>query len=406
MFRKIAASQTLLINQQMSNYQQQGKQIYRFGFGQSPFLPPNFVIDALKANAARKEYTNVQGDLALRERIADFHKRANGIQTKVSQVFVAPGSKVLIYAILAAHTEADVFLVGPSWVSYEPQVHLTGLNSIRIPTTFEERWRLSPEKLRAALHKKRYSESILILNYPGNPDGLSYTKSELEALAQIAKEENILVISDEIYALLSHGTTHHSFATFYPEKTITTTGLSKWCGAGGWRLGVALLPDQIDPAFVKALIGIASETYSCAPTPVQAAAIIAYDFERVQDYLEAQNRILHRVGTFCQNALQEAGVDIHPPEGGFYLFPDFSPFREQLASRGITTSTQLCEAILASTGVAMLPATAFGMPKTYLATRLCYIDFEDPLQQDIFDLERDCPRVLEGVKQLVGFLES
>jgi aspartate aminotransferase len=137
----------------------------------------------------------------------------------------------------------------------------------------------------------------MVFNYPGNPDGLTYTESELTALTTVFRKYNILVISDEIYGLLNHQGNHVSLARFYPEGTIITTGLSKWCGAGGWRLGVALLPTTIEEKLKKTMIGIASETYSCASTPVQYAAIDAYQIgPDVEAYLAHQRRILNRVG--------------------------------------------------------------------------------------------------------------
>src|SRR5689334_3286852 len=119
--RKIEKSQTLLLNEQSRSLEQNGKKVYKFGFGQSPFLPPQRVIDALKANAHRKDYSPVQGIPALREAVAEFHRKLDGIDAKAENVLIAPGSKILIYAILAAFTEADLLVCAPAWVSYVPQ---------------------------------------------------------------------------------------------------------------------------------------------------------------------------------------------------------------------------------------------------------------------------------------------
>ncbi len=135
---------------------------------------------------------------------------------------------------------------------------------------------MTPENLKESSQFKEYKDSILILNYPGNPDGLTYTEDKLKAIANYTRDANMLVISDEIYGLLDHAMSHNSFANYYPERTITTTGLSKWCGAGGWRFGAALLSDGISVDLKQTLIGIGSETYSCAPSPVQIAAKEAY----------------------------------------------------------------------------------------------------------------------------------
>ena len=399
MYRQILESQTLLINTQSKKLASQNKKIIKFGFGQSPFLPPQPVMDALKNAVEHKEYSSVQGDEELRVHISQFHLKHNGLRASPDNILVAPGSKILIYTFLLAFQEADVFIPSPAWVSYEPQVALAGHNAIKIKTSFAQKWRITPERLTNAVKMKKYKTSILILNYPGNPDGLTYTAEELKAIAVVARKLDFLVISDEIYGLLDHNNTHSSFANYYPEKTITTTGLSKWCGAGGWRLGVAMLYDNIEPEFKQALIGIASETYSCAPVPIQIAAKTAYGkFQDSMTYVAKQIDIYKKVGNFCCDKLNAGDIATHPPEGGFYLFPDFSKHREKLHKAGIITSTELCKRLLQETGVALLPGTAFGFAKDYLAARLAYVDFVAPSPSTIFDLERDAANSVEGIR--------
>jgi aspartate aminotransferase len=404
-YRKIEESQTLLINNQSKNLEGLQKKVFKFGFGQSPFLPPVQVMEALKANVHRKEYSSVQGDPELRQLISDFHFKVNGLKVAADNVMIAPGSKILIYTILLSFKEADVFIPAPAWVSYAPQAKLAGHNIVPVGTSFAKKWRVTPESMENAFAKKKYEVSIMILNYPGNPDGLTYTKTELEQIAKKARELNILVIADEIYGLLTHNQEHYSFANFYPEKTITTTGLSKWSGAGGWRLGVALLYEGIEDEFKKTLIGIASETYSCAATPIQMAAKIAYgNVENALEFAKRQCHILEEVGNYCYDELVQSGVKLYPPEGGFYLFPDFSNYIERLDKIGIHTSNDLCKRILSETGVALLPGSAFGIEENHLTARLSYVDFEDPLQKTDFYLERDCPKIIEGIQALKNWL--
>ena len=405
-FRKIEESQTLLINNQSKNLEHQQKKIFKFGFGQSPFLPPKKVMDELKSNVHRKEYSSVQGDSELRQLISNFHLQVNGLKVSADNIMIAPGSKILIYTILLAFKKADVFIPAPAWVSYAPQAKLAGHNILVVETSFNNRWRVTPESMMNAYTKKKHEVSIMILNYPGNPDGLTYTKEEVLQIAEKARELDVLVISDEIYGLLTHKNKHHSFSNFYPEKTITTTGLSKWCGAGGWRLGVALLYEGIEVEFKKALMGIASETYSCAATPIQMAAKIAYgNIEDSKKYAKRQCEILEEIGNYCYVQLVESDIKLHAPEGGFYLFPDFSNYSEKLHTYGIKTSEELCNRILSETGVALLPGSAFGMNKKHLTARISYVDFEDPLQKEDFDFKKDCPKIIEGIQVLKNWLE-
>lgn len=372
--RKIEKSQTLAINEQSSQLEQKGVEVYKFGFGQSPFLPPDFVIRKLQESAHLKSYSPVQGIAELREAVASFHQEIDKIDIKADQVMIAPGSKILIYIMMAAFTKADVLVPAPSWVTYIPQAHIIGHNVIKIPTSFKDRWRLTPKLLEKAVKSKHDQSvpSILILTYPGNPDGLTYTGDELAALAETARAHDIFIISDEIYGLLNHTGNHQSIARYYPERTIVTTGLSKWCGAGGWRLGAALLPNGLEKTFKETLLGIASETYSCASLPVQAAACEAYQLKpEIFDYIRHQRRILAALGSTCYQKLSKAGIKVHQPEGAFYLFLDFS----NLKNPEIGNSEALCRKLLAETGVALVDGRACGMEPGHPSARLAYADF-------------------------------
>jgi aspartate aminotransferase len=335
-------------------------------------------VESLARHAHEKSYGPVEGMPELREKIAQFHSKIDKRPISANQVLVAPGSKILLYSVMACFEKLDVLIPAPSWVSYAPQAALLGHHVIPLITTYQEKWRITPDHIEAALAKKSHNKypSLLILNYPGNPDGLSYNTEELQAIAKCCSQYGIYVISDEIYGLLHHEGHHDSLARHYPDRTIVTTGLSKWCGAGGWRLGVALLPHNC-PTLQQTLTGIASELYSCAPTPVQWAAIDAYDWqEDTAIYLDKQRRLLRSLGRYCAQSLRQSGVNVHDPVGGFYLYPDFSPFHDALHNKGIHSGTSLCRSILEHSGVALLPATAFTMPKDELQCRLSYVDFD------------------------------
>jgi len=408
MYKAIERSQTLLINTQSKRLIDQGREVIKFGFGQSPFLPPPAVIKVLSESAHHKEYSSVQGDEKLRHLISSFHKSHNGLESKPDDILIAPGSKILLFNLLLAYQSLDVLLPAPSWVSYEPQVRLAGHNSIRIPTSYEKRWRIDAEDIKAALVQKRGKNTALILNYPGNPDGLTYSQSELEDIVSMARKNDILIISDEIYGLLDHHHTHRSIAHFYPEKTITTTGLSKWCGAGGWRLGVALLSPGISTEYKETLLALGSETYSCAPMPIQIAACKAYEsYEKMIPYLSYQTDILSKISEYCTSSLNRIGIKTHTAQGGFYLFPTFTVYQDQLIKKGIDSSTKLAERLLEEIGVATLPAAAFGMNDGLLALRLAYVDFdESTINKSSFSVEKDCPKIVEGIQKIEHWIQK
>lgn len=378
-YRSVEKSQTLLLNEQSRNLESTGKEVFKFGFGQSPFPPLERAIEALKANAAAKAYSPVQGIPELREKIAAFHAEIDGIDITADRVLVAPGSKILLYATMAAYERLDVLIPAPAWVSYAPQAHLLRHNIIPVETQETGRWRVTAAALEKAVRGKPDASvpSLLILTYPGNPDGLTYEQDELQTLAEVCRRHNVVVLSDEIYGLLNHSGTHHSLAKYYPEGTIVTGGLSKWCGAGGWRLGMAMLPEALGGEFKDVMLGVASETYSCASLPVQLAACEAYQYQDdVRDYLDHQRKLLSFIGKWSAETLRNAGALVHSPTGAFYLFVDFSPFAEKFLKHGISTSQALCEKLLKETGVALLPGDVFGVPASHLSARLAYVEFD------------------------------
>ena len=377
--RQVDKSQTLLLNEQSRAREREGREVFKFGFGQSPFPPIEAAREALRAHAGAKDYTAVQGLPELRERVAAFHAAVDGIDVDADRVLVGPGSKALLYTVMRAYERADVLVPVPAWVSYRPQALLAGHACLPVETSFEQAWRVTPEALESAVRAKADPDtpSLLILNHPGNPDGLGYGDEALKALARTCRKHRILVLSDEIYGLLDHAGAHVSMARHYPEGTIVTGGLSKWCGAGGWRLGVAMLPSTLSPAFLDTLLGIASETYSCASLPVQHAACAAYEWNpATRDYLAHQRRLLAALGQRVQRRLEAAGVRVHAPTGGFYLLPDFTPHADALRRRGIESSQSLCLGLAADTGVTLLPGDAFGLPPARPCARLAYVDFD------------------------------
>lgn len=378
-FLSIGKSGTLSLNEKSKQLEQSGHTIYKFGFGESPFLPLPHVREALESASHRKDYTPVTGLPALREKIAEFHSEIDGYPIDARQVLVAPGTKPLLNNLMQAFQDANVFLPAPSWVSYAPQATIAQHDIFQIPTSYEDRWRVTPANLDEVLtnHSDSSKHNLMVLNYPGNPDGLTYSRQELLDLTEILRKHRVWVISDEIYGLLHHEGQHVSLATVYPERTMVTTGLSKWSGAGGWRLGALILPSDAPVGLTDALVGLGSETYSCAAAPIQVAAMSAYELdENLYQYLAGQRKIIGAIGRQLHQILSSAGLQIHPPQGGFYLLLDFSPFADTFKGRGIESDSQLCERLMDEIGVALLPGTAFGMPSDAFTARLAYVDFD------------------------------
>ena len=412
----IGKSPTLNINETSARLESQGQTIYKFGFGQSPFPVPVKVVDELKNYAAEKSYLPVEGLYDLREVVAHYYCSEGEISVSPDNVLIGPGSKELMF-ILQMVLDCTTIIPSPSWVSYEPQSIILKKNYSFLDTSYDSSWKIYPDHL-----EKKCSEieglKLLILNYPGNPTGLSYSGSELQAIAEVCKKNNTLILSDEIYSRLHHKNHHRSISKYFPEGTIITSGLSKWCGAGGWRLGTMVMPKNLQ-SVQSSIATVSSETFSCVSSPIQYAAIAAFQNDNlINDYLFHSRRILSAIGFYCYKILSDAGVKVHEPEGGFYLFPDFSNYGDSIKSKGINTSEQLCGRLLEDTGVALLPGSAFGRPEDEFTARLAYVNFDGKKalsisktianndHLDIDDLGKTTEFLRLGINSLVNWLKQ
>lgn len=375
--RGLKPSATLAINERSNELLSSGRRIFKLGLGQSPFPVPDSVVHTLRNHAHEKDYLPVKGLHELREAVADFHRRKDHINASAEGVLIGPGSKELMFLLQLVYY-GEILLPTPCWVSYGPQAKIIGRNVQLIHTTFEERWRITADGLRRYLERENdtYRPRLLILNYPGNPDGDTYSMEELQELAEAAREYEIILLSDEIYGQLNHHGGHFSVGRFYPEGTIISSGLSKWCGAGGWRLGTFTFPKTLS-WLLDAMAAVASETFTSVSAPIQYAAVQAFrGGPDIESYLSHARRILRLIGLRSASILQDAGIRVHNPHGAFYLFIDFEPLRESLARRGILGSRDLCDRLLSETGVAILPGADFERPSDELSARLAYVNFD------------------------------
>lgn len=368
-------SATLAINERMQELIQAGQEVYKLGFGQSPFPVPQPVVEALQANAHQKDYLPVKGLYALRATIAQYWKRVQGLDYTAEDIMISPGSKELLFLIQLVY-DGDLLIPSPSWVSYAPQATIIGKNVHWLKTKAENNWCLQADELDAFCTANPGRPKIVILNYPSNPTGATYSDVQLEDIARVAHNHQALIVSDEIYGELHHDGQHVSIARYYPEGTIISSGLSKWCGAGGWRMGMFTFPEKLR-WLLDAMAVAASETYTSTSAPIQYAAIQAYkEHPAIERQLHHSRRILKAVGLYIYKRLKEMQVSTPRPEGGFYLFPNFAAHEEKMQQRGIHDSATLCEHLLNDTGVALLPSFDFGRPSQELTARLSYVDFD------------------------------
>lgn len=409
-------SATLAINEHSDNLEKQGKHIFRFGFGQSPFPVPEKVVDSLQANSFRKNYLSVEGLPELRQAIANYHQKFDNIDIESEQVLIGPGSKELMFSLQLA-LKGITILPAPCWVSYSPQAKILNREIIFTQTRYEDNWQLLPYQLTKVINNSRSQPKLLILNYPGNPHGCTFETELLKELANVCRKNKIIVLSDEIYSRIHYQGEHVSIARYYPEGTIISSGLSKWCAAGGWRLGHFSFPKELQ-YLQNVMASVASETYSCVSTPIQYAGITAYEDESIDDYLFHCRRILETVGQYCASTLIDAGIKVRMPVGAFYIFPDFQPFEEILNERNICDSKTLCKQLLDDTGVALLPGSDFGRETKELSARLAYVNFNgnetlrksmELSKESVLTMEHLSESVLDivnGINEIINWIKS
>ena len=401
--KDLKPSSTLLINETSRRLEAQGKKIYKFGFGQSPFKVPENIVKELKDNAHQNEYLPMQGLSELRNAIAKYTSEKKNYDYKSDNVIIGPGSKELMF-LLHVIFDGEIILPAPSWVSYAPQAIL-GRNKIQILQTIRENnWFPTASEIEEIILKDQKKNYLLFLNSPNNPSG--QICDNLEEIASIAKKYNLIILSDEIYSELCFEGDYQSISNFCPEKTIISTGLSKWCGAGGWRLGYFLVPDSLIE--IKNMINVlASETFSAVSAPIQYAAIKAYENDH-SNYINKSRKILSVVGNYVYENLKSNKVLINKPQGGFYLMPEF-------LNKRFNSSSEMCDSILNDTGVALLPGSDFGFDQKQMLARLSFTDFngqkfmdgiKDNEKIDYDKINEFAPKVVEGVDKLKKWSES
>ena len=326
------------------------KDVISLGVGEPDFETPWQVRRAgiVSLEKGRTFYTSNWGLQQLRDEIANLAFRRYGLQYDPhDEVLVTVGGSEAIDNALRAliSTGDEVLIPEPCFVCYTPLTQLAGGVPVIIPTVAEEGFKLTPERLRAAITPRT---KALVLPYPNNPTGAIMNRQELEAIADVLRDTNIIVLSDEIYCMLTYQGEHVSFAQIdgMRERTIVVDGFSKSYAMTGWRLGWAMGPREL----MKSVCKIHQFGIMCAPTTAQFAGIEAI---RTGDddiaHMRSQYDIRRR---FLVSELRNMGLECFEPHGAFYVFPS-------IKSTGLT-SDEFCNRLLQEQRVAVIPGTAFG----------------------------------------------
>jgi aspartate aminotransferase len=372
----VPVSATLAANEVMESRRKRGELVLPLAFGESG-LPVHPRLSAeLASTAGLGAYGPVAGTQRLREAAAGYWSR-RGLPTDPGSVIAGPGSKALLFGTLLA-LGADVAVPRPSWVSYAAQATLIGAAPHYVPAVPGEGGICDASALDAAVRASRASGrpiGAVLVTMPDNPTGRLASPDAVRALCAAAERNGLVIISDEIYRDLVHdpSTPFLSPAAVAPDRTVVTTALSKNLAVGGWRIGVARMPDGKAGAVLRdRLLGIASEIWSAPAGPVQQAAAVALDEPADLADRVSRSRVLH--AAVCQAAARlcaDAGLKVAPPQAAFYLYPDFDPWRAHLQGKfGVSTSTDLAALLLSRYGAGTLPGSAFGESASSLRLRL------------------------------------
>ncbi len=317
--------------------------------GQPDFVTPWHIREVGMESLQRGKtyYTSNAGVPELRAEICRYLDRRFGLSYESDETLVTVGGSEAIDLAIRAVTEPgdEVIIPTPSFVCYEPIVKLCGGVPVTIPTKKEDRFKLTPEALSAAITPRT---KMVVLPFPNNPTGAILTQEELEGLAAVLEHTNIAVLSDEIYAEMTYGRRHVSIAALpgMKERTILVNGFSKAFAMTGWRLGFLAAPRPITEQMLK----IHQYAIMCAPTTSQLAAVEA--LRNGDPDIEMMTAEYDRRRLYIRAGLSAIGLDSFEPEGAFYIFPEIGKY-------GLS-SDEFCNRLLYEKRCAIVPGTAFG----------------------------------------------
>jgi aspartate aminotransferase len=373
--RALPASATLAANEAMAARLRRGQPVLPLAFGEAGLPVHPALRAALAESAACNSYGPVAGHRALRVAAAGYWQR-RGLSTRPGSVICGP-SKALLFALMLA-IGGDVAIPCPSWVSYAAHADMLGMRARPVAVPIGEGGICDPADLAAAIDAAAAAGRPItstIVTLPDNPTGRVPAPATVRALCEVAEARGLIIICDEIYRDLIHdpATPVLSPAEVAPQRTVVTTGLSKNLALGGWRIGVARMPDgPLGARLRSALLGAASEIWSAPAAPIQHAAALALsEPSEIRERISRSRRLHATVARAMASACADACLLVPPPQAAFYLYPDFGPWRGLLQSRfGVGTSPGLARLLLQRYGAVTLPGTAFGDRPGALTLRL------------------------------------
>ena len=385
--QRVKPSPTLAVTALANQLRAEGRDVIGLAAGEPDFDTPEHIkqaaIDAI--NQGHTKYTAVDGTAGLKQAIINKFKRENGFDYEADQILVSVGGKQAFYNLCQTllNDGDEVIIPAPYWVSYPDIVKLADATPVMIEAGIKQSFKITPEQLQAAITDKT---RLFVLNSPSNPSGKAYTRTELDALAQVLlKHPEIIVITDDIYEhIVWTNEGFNNILNVCPElypQTVVLNGVSKAYSMTGWRIGYSGGPKEL----IQGMKKIQSQSTSNPTSIAQYAAEAALNGE--QGFLKKMCDVFRQRHDFVyQNLSEMAGVECLASDGTFYSFPSFHAVIERMD--GIEDDVQLAQHLLEKSEVALVPGTAFGLPGHL---RLSYAT-------DMKSLEKALGRIAEAIK--------
>ncbi|WP_422123395.1 pyridoxal phosphate-dependent aminotransferase [Planococcus sp. X10-3] len=373
----LTPSTTLAITAKANELKAQGVDLIGLGAGEPDYNTPDNILQAAYKSMmeGKTKYTPAGGLPALKEAIIEKLQRDQNLTYAPKEVMVGVGAKHVLYTLFQVLLDKgdEVIIPIPYWVSYPEQVKLAEGVPVYIEATASQNYKISAQQLREAITDRTRA---VMINTPSNPTGMIYSKEELQELAEVCRERDILIVSDEIYEKLIYGAAKHvSIATLSEDakkRTIIINGVSKSHSMTGWRIGYA----AGDAELIGAMTNLASHSTSNPTTTSQYAAIEAYNGP--QDAVEEMRKAFEgRLETIFPKLEAIPGFQVIRPQGAFYLLPDVSEAAEKT---GFSSVDEFVEALLTEANVAVIPGSGFGAPSTI---RLSYATSLEALNEAV-----------------------
>ncbi|GAB6282249.1 MAG: pyridoxal phosphate-dependent aminotransferase [Ignavibacterium sp.] len=356
----IEESRTLSVTALINRLKAEGKNVLSFSAGEPDFNTPDYIkqvaIKAINDNFTR--YTANEGDSKLISAIINKLKRDNNLDFKPENILVSNGAKHSLYNILMSicNKGDEVIFQAPYWTSYPEMVKLTGASYVIVDASVEQNYKITPQQLKKAINGKT---KAFIFNTPSNPSGSVYSKEEILELAEVLKDKDIFIISDEIYEkIIFDNEKHFSIGSisYLKDRAITVNGLSKSYAMTGWRIGYAAGSKEV----IKLARNLQSHSTSNATSISQAAAIAALSEESVE-IQEMVNQFKQRRDFIVKELNKIKGIKCPLPKGAFYVFFDVSDFYgKSYKEKIINDSSSYCNYLLEEVQVGLVPGIAFG----------------------------------------------